>query len=283
MSYVNYQKLSYQSYLRRENNTRHHKWDEELAIYDRIKAGDMQGVEISMKLFISAYCGRVSDDSLRNRKYLFVASTTLATRFSIEGGMNEEDAYTASDLYIQRMDQCQDEESVIALYRDMLTFFTRTMANIKKESVFSKPVTLCMDYVYYHLHEKITTNTLAEYVKLNPNYLSGLFKKETGQTISHYITEQRMIAAKNMLLYSNSSIAEISFVLSFNTQSYFTKVFRQTYGFTPMEYRKRFYRAGFEQPSFGHDLDVAASVKTENGHDDSTSESSRKSASDSEV
>ena len=253
MSYVNTKKLSYQSYLRRESNTRHHRWDEELVIYDKLKIGDMQGVEISMKLFTSPLVGHVADDPLRNRKYLFVASTTLATRFSIEGGMNEEDAYTASDLYIQRMDHCQDEESVIALYRDMLTFFTHTMANLKKESVFSKPVTLCMDYVYHHLHQKITTETLAEHAKLNPNYLSSLFKKETGQTISQYITEQRMIAARNMLLYSDTSIAEISFILSFNTQSYFTKVFRQTYGFTPKEYRKRFYRSGFEQPSFGHD------------------------------
>lgn len=247
MAYVNKQKLHYQDFLRRENNTRHHKYDEELVIYDKVRAGDMQGVEISMKLFTSNLSGHLSDDPVQNYKYLFVASTTLTTRFSIEGGMNEEDAYTASDLYIQRMDLCRDVDGVIALYRDMLTYFTRAMADLKKETVFSKPIVLCMDYVYYHLHEKITIQLLAEYVNLNPNYLSGLFKKETGQTISDYITGKRMEAAKNMLLYSDASYADIASTLAFNSQSYFTKVFRKAYGLTPGAYRKKFFRYGFDQ------------------------------------
>ena len=96
----------------------------------------------------------------------------------------------------------------------------------------------------------------AEYVDLNPNYLSGLFKSETGQTISHYINEQRMTAAKNMLVYSDTSIAEIACILSFNTQSHFTKVFRQTYGITPMECRKKYYRIGFEQGPLGSGFDT---------------------------
>lgn len=252
MAYVNKKKLFYQSFLRQENNSRHHRWDEELAIYNKLKVGDMQGVETAMRMFNSAITGRISDDELRQNKYMFVASTTLSTRFAIEGGMNEEDAYTASDLYIQRMDHCQDVESILALYRDMLTFFTHTMANLKKSELYSKTIVLCMDYVYYHLHEKITIEALAESVKLNPNYLSGLFKKETGQTILEYITEQRMIAAKNMLLYSETSIAEISFILSFGSQSYFTKVFRRTYGYTPKEYRSKFYRVGFDPDSLSH-------------------------------
>lgn len=247
MAYVNKQKLHYQDFLRRENNTRHHKYDEELEIYDRVKAGDMQGVEISMELFTSNLSGHLSDDPVRNYKYLFIASTTLTTRFAIEGGMDEENAYTASDLYIQRVDQCQDTDSIIQLYRDMLTYFTRAMADLKKESVYSKPIVLCMDYVYYHLHEKITIDLLAEYVHLNSNYLSSLFKKETGQTVLDYITGKRMEAAKNMLLYSDASYADIASTLAFNSQSYFTKVFRQTYGLTPGEYRKRFFRYGFHQ------------------------------------
>lgn len=247
VAYVNKQKLHYQDFLRRENNTRHHRYDEELMIYNNIKAGDMQGIEYSMNMFTSNLPGRLSHDAVRNYKYLFIASITLATRFSIEGGMPEEDAYTSSDLYIQRMDQCQDVESIVALYRDMLTYFTRSMADRKKELVFSKPVVQCMDYVYYHLHEKLTIQRLAEYVHLNPNYLSGLFKKETGQTVSEYITGKRMEAAKNMLLYSEASCADIASTLAFNSQSYFIKVFRQTFGMTPAAFRRRYYHPGFAE------------------------------------
>lgn len=246
MSYVNNRKLYYQEFLNRENQTRHHKYDEEMQLYDLMKAGDMRSVEKSIKMLTSGLSGHLSDDPLRNYKYLFVASITLVTRFAIEGGMDEESAYNTSDLYIQKLDLCKNVNSVLDVYKDMFTSFTRKMVDLKTKAVFSKPVILCMDYVYYHLHEKITVSTLAEYVKLNPNYLSGLFKKETGQKISDYITARRMEAAKNMLKYSDISYAEIASILAFSSQSHFTKVFRVTYGFTPKEYRKRFFRSGFE-------------------------------------
>lgn len=245
MPYVDKQKLYYQDFLRRENNTRHHRYDEELILYDRVKSGNMEEIESSVRMFTSDLPGHLSDDPIRNYKYMFVASTTLTTRFSIEGGMDEEEAYTASDLYIQRMDSCEDVNSIVVLYRDMLTYFTNSMNLLRKKSVFSKPVIQCMDYIYYHLHEKITVKLLAEYVNLHPNYLSGLFKRETGQTISDYIAGRRMQAAKNMLLYSDTSCAEISSILAFSSQSYFTKQFHSIYGFTPNEYRKRFFRSGF--------------------------------------
>ena len=100
MPYVDKQKLYYQDFLRRENNTRHHRYDEELILYDRVKSGNMEEIESSVRMFTSDLPGHLSDDPIRNYKYMFVASTTLTTRFSIEGGMDEEEAYTASDLYI---------------------------------------------------------------------------------------------------------------------------------------------------------------------------------------
>ncbi len=246
MPQLDNKKLYYQEFLNRENNIRHHKYDEELQMYDLMKSGDIRAVEQALKMFGSELCGHLSDNPLKNYKYLFVASITLVTRFAIEGGMDEENAYTASDLYIQQVDLCEDKDSILGVYKDMFTYFTQKMAAVKKKSMYSKPVILCIDYIYYHLHEKVTIGVLAEYVKLNPNYLSGLFKKETGQNISEYITLRRMEAAKNMLLYSDTSYAEISSILAFNSQSYFTKIFHRTYGFTPKEYRNKFFRSGFE-------------------------------------
>ena len=113
MAYVNNKALYYQQFLRRENGTRHHKYDEELQMYNMIRDGNMDAVKVAKNLFLSELSGHLSDTPLKNYKYLFIASITLATRFSIEGGMDEEDAYTASDLYIQRVDSCQDVDTVV--------------------------------------------------------------------------------------------------------------------------------------------------------------------------
>lgn len=247
MAYINNKKLYYQQFLNREGNIRHHKYDEELELYALMKAGDMRAVTKGKKMFTSSLVGHVSNDRLLNFKYLFVASVTLATRFAIEGGLDEELAYTSSDLYIQQLDQCKTVEEVNDVFEEMLTFFTQKMAALKKKNIYSKPILLCIDYIYDHLHEKLSVDILAEVVNLNPNYLSGLFKKETGRTILTYICDLRIEAAKNLLLYSDASFAEIASMLSFNSQSYFIKVFRENTSLTPKEYRKKFFRADFER------------------------------------
>ena len=102
----------------------------------------------------------------------------------------------------------------------------------------------CMDYIHYHLHEKITVSILAEHVHLNPTYLSELFVRETGTSLSQYITDKRMEAAENMLKYSEYSFNEIAQILAYRSQSHFTKVFKKHSGMTPGEYRNKYAQNG---------------------------------------
>ena len=56
------------------------------------------------------------------------------------------------------------------------------------------------------------------------------------------MARERVETAKNMLRYSEMTGAAIATSLGFSTQSYFTRVFREHTGFTPSEFRKRFFR-----------------------------------------
>jgi len=53
-----------------------------------------------------------------------------------------------------------------------------------------------MDFIYYHLQQPIRVVDLAEHVKMNPSYLSTLFKKEVGFSISDYVAKRRVEAAE---------------------------------------------------------------------------------------
>ena len=97
-----------------------------------------------------------------------------------------------------------------------------------------------MDYIDDHLHEQIPVSDLAAKLELNQSYLSVLFKKETGLTISDYIRQRRVEAAKGMLRYSSYSCSDIGNYLSFCSQSHFISVFRKATGMTPRQYRARF-------------------------------------------
>ena len=99
-----------------------------------------------------------------------------------------------------------------------------------------------MDYIYYHLHERIRLEDVADASGLSPNYLNSLFRKKKGISIQKYICSKRIEAAKNMLLYSDYSETEISEFLAFSSPSHFIRVFRKHTGMTPRQYAKRYYR-----------------------------------------
>jgi AraC-like DNA-binding protein len=82
-----------------------------------------------------------------------------------------------------------------------------------------------------------TVKLLADAVHLSPGYLGDLLKKETGlnaqEHIHHYVIEE----AKNILLNSNQSVSEIAYHLGFDYPQYFSRLFKQKTGTTPLEFR----------------------------------------------
>ena len=232
--------LFYMEFIHRENQFRHIPQDKDRLQYELLRDANPQAVEEGVRAFRANLQGHLSDDPLRNYQYLFVANIALCCRYCMEGGLDEERAYNISDLYIQKMDKLETEQQVIDLHRDMLEFYLEEMTAVKKQRICSRPVSACMDYIYDHLYEQILVSDLAEHVELNESYLSVLFKKETGESISGYIRRRRVEAAEGMLRYSDYSCSDIANYLAFCSQSHFISVFRKETGLTPRQYRARY-------------------------------------------
>lgn len=82
-----------------------------------------------------------------------------------------------------------------------------------------------------------TVKYVAEKVHLSPSYLSDLLKKETGRNAQDHIHFFVIEAAKNSLLSTHQSVAEIAYGLGFEYPQYFNKLFKQKTGYTPLAYR----------------------------------------------
>ena len=231
--------LTHTAFLQREESRYHPTYEEELLQYEYISLGDKRSIEESKRMFRTGINGKLSHDPVRDKKYLFVASITLVTRFCIEGGMPEDEAYNLSDIYIQQVDKCSSVSEIYELHTTMISDFTERMAFIHQQGNISKAVKKSMDFIYYHLHEKITLNDIAKSVSLTPTYLASLFKKEKGLTVQEYIRKRRIEAACNMLLYSDYSLTEIGEFLAFSSASHFNRIFKAEMGCTPREYRQR--------------------------------------------
>ncbi len=93
-------------------------------------------------------------------------------------------------------------------------------------------------YIREHLAEDLSREALADTVYLTSDYLSHLFKKETGYSLTNYIIHERIEKAKILLTQKDMSIREVAAACGFDNVSYFSKQFRNLTGATPREYRK---------------------------------------------
>ena len=138
------------------------------------------------------------------------------------------------------MEQCTDVDALMKLNEQMAIEFTLRVAEAKKtpKNYYSPAISRVIDYIYHGKNKTLTLNQLASLVNLTPKYLSALFHKETGQTLTVFIHKVLIEKAQNLLAYSDYSLGEISTYLNFSSQSYFISIFKRYTGITPGQYRK---------------------------------------------
>lgn len=231
-----------------EESFAHRPLEMEYSFYQAVCSGDLAYVQKNCRE--NAFTnldgvGILSANPLTNMKYHFVVTVALITRRCVEAGMELEQAFRLSDFYILKMDTCPTIDDISKLHKKMALDYTRKMILVKKQSVLSKPVVLCMDYIYSHINKRISVDELARHVNLSQGYLSRLFKKELNISISDYICEMKIGKAQNLLKYSDYSLVEISNYLAFSSQSHFIQTFRKLVGMTPKKYRDHYYRTSW--------------------------------------
>lgn len=94
-------------------------------------------------------------------------------------------------------------------------------------------------YIEERYAEEITLKGLAEFIRMDASYVSDLFKKKTGSTLTHYVQNRRIQAAKMLLAETDRTVSEIGRQVGFENDNYFIKIFKRWCGTTPSEFRKQ--------------------------------------------
>lgn len=136
-----------------------------------------------------------------------------------------------ANLYLQ-----PDISEIIRIVNDVskpiLTSFSSGPDTMRKE------VSCAIAYIANHYSEELSAEILASAVYLTPDYLSRLFKKSTGKSISQYIRQYRMEKAKDALLHTQKKVIEIGIQSGYPNYSYFCQSFREYFGSSPEKYRQ---------------------------------------------
>lgn len=94
-------------------------------------------------------------------------------------------------------------------------------------------------YIDKNIENIATLDDLSDHMHINKSTLTDIFKKIFGMTPMRYVIHRRMEKAKELLLYSDLSISEISEKLGFSSIYYFSKAFKEREGLSPLSFRER--------------------------------------------
>ena len=238
-----FKELSKREFLQREYDYHHSSYQKELEFFHAVCSGDEELVKsLFTPIGIESH-GKLSRDPLTNVKYHYVITIAMLTRFCIEVGMNPEKAYTISDIYIEKLDDCRNVKSVNELHYEALMYYTKECKKMSSKTACSKHVLMAVDYIYDNIYSGVSIEEMAKELKITPQYLSRLFKAEMGMNLSEFIMAKRIETAENMLRYSEYSPLDIGNYLSFSSHSHFISAFKKKTGMTPKQYRDIYFRS----------------------------------------
>ncbi len=111
----------------------------------------------------------------------------------------------------------------------------------KRHHLYPPIVNEVLAAIYERYNENISMKSLADDLHVNVMYLGQLFKREVGMTLSRYINQYRLAIAKDLLIASKLSVAQIAVKVGYQNQAYFYRVFKQSEGVSPKEYRQHYH------------------------------------------
>lgn len=96
-----------------------------------------------------------------------------------------------------------------------------------------------VQYLNVRYAEKITLEDVAHHVYLSPTYLSRVFKRETGSSLVDFLNRIRIEKSKELLSQPDIRLIDVALQCGFESQSYYNRVFKQSVGMTPQQYRQK--------------------------------------------
>ncbi|GGG60991.1 response regulator transcription factor [Paenibacillus radicis (ex Gao et al. 2016)] len=143
-------------------------------------------------------------------------------------------------LMWRRMLDCSSTSQIIEL---LVEYVDRYMLVEKKEQghQLHNLIRQIAAFIEERVHESWTVKQLAEQFNLNASYLSVLFKKEMGKTISEFVQETRIQLAKQLLQDPGIKVYEVADRVGIQTSAYFTYLFKKMVNCTPQEFRDHHY------------------------------------------
>ncbi|WP_409345078.1 response regulator [Paenibacillus sp. MBLB4367] len=188
---------------------------------------------------LAAVCAELDERWSESWEHCMEAGFVIASSFTHLAHRN---GYTLAKLLGSDMDDLQSGEAFSSIGK-LRKWSMNVLGKLKEgtsnevKDIRSQYVKKVKDFAEKNLHLDVSLRALADHVNLHPTHLSKIYKIETGEGISDYISLLRMERACRLLRATDKKVYEISMEVGYLDPAYFIKVFKRQFGVTPQEYR----------------------------------------------
>lgn len=208
-----------------------------IAIREKNETQAMKTVEDQIKNGLP----HMLDDPLMEWKFYLVGLLTYITYFLNDSGVVENYYDHSRVEFTKEVYNAQSVEQCEEILRKIARFFSEREQ--EPERTLSPLVRKVITDVDTDLKEPLTLQYFSEKLEVNGSYLSNLFRRETGKTITQYVTDQRLKHAENLLRYTNKPVRSVAVEVGIGDAQYFSRLFRKKTGMKPTEYRRKYQSA----------------------------------------
>lgn len=206
-------------------------------LMEAISKGKLHSVTaVASTVFNNGADQRLSD-SLRDRKNNLIILKTLLRKAAEQGGVHPMHLHRLTAHYAGLIENIRTIKQSMSLQEKMIRDFCQLVKH-HSLSKYSYYVGQTITLVQYDLTGDLKLQSIAGKLNVNSSYLSTLFHKEVGCTLTEYINKQRIDRGIHLLQLSTKPVQEIAAECGFQDVNYFIKLFKKHTGFTPARYRE---------------------------------------------
>lgn len=212
---------------------RYHIEDE---LLDAISQGNLtKALSVANTMSTIRFAPR-ADNELRSHKNLMLTFNSLMRRTAYVAGVHPFYINAISTNYATLIEHCHTIEEAFDITPYMVRSYCDLVEN-RSMNAYSDPVRKILVTVDASLSGDLSLKRFSKDLFLNTSYLSTLFKKEVGMTLTDYVNQNRISYAKKLLKSTTLSIQDIAMKAGFSDVHYFARLFRRESGMSPREWR----------------------------------------------
>ena len=213
---------------------------------DAVRLGQIHKESLLNSAFSEELFEKRVSDPLRNAKNYAIIMNTLLRKAAEEGGVHPIYIDKLSSDLALKIEQMASASSAGELMSDMFRSYCRL---VRKHSVsrYSPAVQKAILLIDLDLAADLSLSSLASEQNISAGYLSAIFKKETGKTVSEYIRERRIEYAEQLLATTHLQVQTVALHCGIMDSQYFSKLFKRHTGKTPKEYRDQLRARGISK------------------------------------